>query len=163
VIPRLAKIAITAASGVLMLLVALDNVLDYGVNYDIVQHVMSMDAVPPTPLVWRAITSPTLHRLFYALIIATEFAAALLSLGGAFVLWRARGQGARAFNRAKGVAVAGLSTGFLLYDFGFMTIGGEWFQMWRAVGYSLEEPAFRFIGVEGLALLFLSLADTELD
>jgi predicted small integral membrane protein len=163
VIPRLAKIATAAASGVLLLLVAVDNVLDYSVNYEIVQHILSMDSVPPTPLAWRAITSPTLHRLFYALIIATEFAAALLSLGGAWRLWRARGLSARAFNAAKGVAVAGLATGFLLYDFGFLAVGGEWFQMWRAGAYNLQEPAFRFIGTEGLALLFVSLADTELE
>jgi predicted small integral membrane protein len=163
VIPRLAKIAVTAASGVLMLLVAGDNVLDYGVNYDAVQHILSMDAVPPTPLSWRAITSPALQRLLYDLIIVTEFAAALLSLVGAWRLWRARRAGAKAFNAAKGLAIAGLATGFLLYDFGFMAIGGEWFQMWRAGVYNLQEGAFRFIGAEGLALLFVSLADVELE
>jgi predicted small integral membrane protein len=163
VIPRLAKIAVTAASGVLMLLVAADNVFDYGVNYDAVQHILSMDAVPPTPLSWRAIASPALQRLLYDLIIATEFAAALLSLLGAWRLWRARRSGAKAFNAAKGLAVAGLATGFLLYDFGFMAIGGEWFQMWRAGAYNLQESAFRFIGAEGLALLFVSLADVELE
>jgi predicted small integral membrane protein len=163
VIPRLAKIAVTTASGVLMLLVAADNVLDYGVNYDAVQHILSMDAVPPTPLGWRAISSPVLQRLLYDMIIVTEFAAALLSLYGAWRLWRARRESAKTFNAAKGAAVAGLATGFLLYDFGFLAIGGEWFQMWRAGVYNLQEPAFRFVGVEGLALIFLSLADAELD
>jgi predicted small integral membrane protein len=163
VIPRLAKIAVTAATGVLLLLVAVNNVLDYGVNYDVVQHILSMDNVPPSPLHWRAIASPTLHLLLYDLIIAVEFAAALLSLWGVWRLWRARGESAKAFNAAKGVAVAGLATGFLLYDFGFMAVGGEWFQMWRAGAYNLQEPAFRFIGAIGLALLFLSLADTELE
>lgn len=162
-IARLAKIAVTTASGVLMLLVAADNVIDYGVNYDAVQHILSMDAVPSTPLGWRAITSPTLQRALYDLIIATEFMAAFLSLYGAWRLWRARRESAKAFNAAKGVAVAGLTTGFLLYAFGFLAIGGEWFQMWRAGPYNLQEPAFRFIGTEGLALIFLSLGDTELE
>jgi predicted small integral membrane protein len=163
VIPRLAKIAVTAASGVMMLLVAADNVLDYGVNYDAVQHILTMDAVPPTPLSWRAISSPVLQRLLYDMIIATEFAAALLSLYAAWRLWRARRESAKTFNAAKSAAVAGLATGFLLYDFGFLAIGGEWFQMWRAGGYNLQEPAFRFVGAEGLALIFLSLSDAELD
>lgn len=161
-IPRLAKIAMTASCGALLLLVAVDNLLDYGVNYDAVQHILSMDAVPPTPLAWRAITSPDLHRLFYAIIIATEFAAATLSLYGAARMWRARRQRAKTFNAAKGVAIGGLALGFLLYHFGFMAIGAEWFQMWRAGVYNLQEPAFRFIGAEGLALIFVSLADAEL-
>lgn len=162
-IPRLAKIAMALSSGVLLLLVAVNNVLDYGVNYEVVQHILSMDAVPPTPLAWRAITSPELHRLCYSLIIATEFAAALLTLYGAWRMWRARGQRAKAFNAAKGAAVGGIAAGFLLYHFGFMAIGGEWFQMWRAGVYNMQEPAFRFIGAEGLALIFLSLADAELE
>jgi predicted small integral membrane protein len=152
-----------ASSGALLLLVAINNILDYGVNYDVVQHILSMDAVPPTPLAWRAITSPELHRLLYALIIATEFAAALLSLYGAVSMWRARGMRAKAFNASKGLAIGGLALGFLLYHFGFMAIGGEWFQMWRAGVYNLQEPAFRFIGAVGLALIFVALADAELE
>lgn len=162
-IPRLAKIAMTFSSGVLLLIVAINNVLDYGVNYEVVQHILSMDAVPQGPLAWRAIASPELHRLCYALIIATEFAAALLSLYGAWRMWRARGQRAKAFNAAKGVAIGGLAAGFLLYHFGFMTIGGEWFQMWRAGVYNMQEPAFRFIGALGLVLLFVSMTDAELE
>lgn len=162
-IPRLAKIAMAASSGVLLLLVAINNILDYGVNYEVVQHILSMDAVPASPLAWRALTSPDLHRLCYALIIATEFAAALLSLYGASRMWRARRMRAKAFNASKGFAVGGLALGFLLYHFGFMAIGGEWFQMWRAGVYNLQEPAFRFIGAGGLALIFVSMADAELE
>lgn len=156
---RLAKIAVAAAAGVLILLVAFGNVVDYGTNFDVVKHILSMDMIPPSPLTARAITSPALHHLCYGFIIASEFVAAGLTLYGAWLLWRARKSEAAAFNNAKGMAVAGLTVGFLLYFFGFMAVGGEWFQMWRAGDYNMQEPAFRFIGSVGIAMIFLALAD----
>jgi predicted small integral membrane protein len=159
---RLAKIAIAFSAGFLILLVALGNVLDYGTNLDVVQHILSMDMIPPSPLKWRAITSPALHQLFYLFIIATEFVSAALTLYGTWVLWQARAGGAAAFNAAKSTAIAGLTVGFLLYLLGFMAVGGEWFQMWRAGVYNMQEPAFRFIGSVGIAMIFIALADVDL-
>lgn len=158
---RIAKIAVALAIGAILLLVALGNVFDYGANFEVVQHILSMDDIPVTPLKWRAITSPWLHHAFYLFIIATEFAAAGLTLYGGFLLWRARAADPAVFNAAKGVAVSGLAIGFLLYAFGFIGVGGEWFLMWRAQTYNLEEAAFRFIGMIGLSLLFVSLRDMD--
>lgn len=159
---RLAKIAIAFSTGILILLVALGNVFDYGANFDVVQHILSMDMIPPNPLKWRAITSPALHQIFYLFIIGTEFVSAALTLYGAWILWRARAGGAAAFNAAKSMAIAGLCVGFLLYLLGFMAVGGEWFQMWRAGVYNMQEPAFRFIGSVGIAMIFIALADVDL-
>jgi predicted small integral membrane protein len=159
---RLAKIAVAFSAGFLILLVALGNVFDYGANFDVVQHILSMDMIPPGPLKWRAVTSPALHHLCYLFIILTEFASAALTLSGAWLLWRARAEAAAVFNNAKSAAVAGLCVGFLLYLLGFMAVGGEWFQMWRAGVYNMQEPAFRFIGSVGIAMIFVSLADAEL-
>jgi predicted small integral membrane protein len=156
---RLAKIAVVFSAGVLILLVALDNVFDYGVNFEVVQHILSMDAIPPSPLKWRAITSPALHHLCYLFIIAVECLSGAVTLYGASILWKARAADAATFNAAKGAAVAGLCMGFLLYFVGFAAVGGEWFQMWRAGIYNMQEPAFRFIGSVGLAMIFISLAD----
>jgi predicted small integral membrane protein len=156
---RLAKIAVVFSAGVLILLVALDNVFDYGVNFEVVQHILSMDAIPPSLLKWRAITSPALHHLCYLFIIAVEFLSGAATLWGAYFLWNARAADAAIFNAAKSTAVAGLCAGFLLYFLGFMAVGGEWFQMWRAGIYNMQEPAFRFIGSVGLAMIFVSLAD----
>jgi predicted small integral membrane protein len=159
---RLAKIAIVGAAGVLILLVAINNIFDYGTNLEVVQHILSMDAIPPGPLSWRAIANPTLHHLSYGFIIAVEAVSAALTLQGAWLLWQARSERAAVFNRAKGRAIAGLAAGFLLYFLGFMAIGGEWFQMWRAGVYNMQEPAFRFIGSVGIAMIFLALSDAEL-
>ena len=157
---KISKIFLVAAVGALILLVAINNVTDYDTNYDVVSHVMSMDEVPPgSPLAWRAITNPTLHRLLYGFIIATEFVAASLSLVGGWKLWRARGTEAARFNAAKDVAIAGLALAVGLYLFGFMAIGGEWFQMWRSGTYTMQQAAFRFIGCAGLVLVFLGQRD----
>ncbi len=157
---RISKIFLVAAVGALILLVAINNVTDYDTNYDVVSHVMSMDEVPPgSPLAWRAITNPTLHRLLYGFIIATEFVAASLSLVGGWKLWRMRAAEGARFNAAKDVAIAGLALAVGLYLFGFMAIGGEWFQMWRSGTYNMQQAAFRFIGCAGLVLIFLGQRD----
>ena len=158
---RLAKIATTAACGVLLTLVAVNNVSDYGVNFDVVRHILAMDMIPDGPFGWRAITSPLAHHLLYFFIIAAEFCAGFATLLGVVRLWAQRGATAQAFNRAKELATAGVAGGLLRYLFGFMTVGGEWFQMWRAGPYNMQEPAFRFIGSLGIALIFLSLPDMD--
>jgi predicted small integral membrane protein len=160
-IVRSCKIALSVAAGVLILLVAVNNMLDYGTNFDVVRHILSMDAIPPSPLAWRAVESPVLHHLCYAFIIITEVVSAGLTLYGAWLLWKARAETAERFNAAKAMAAAGLTVGFLLYFFGFMAIGGEWFQMWRAGVYNMQEPAFRFIGGVGLSLIFLMQSDMD--
>ncbi len=158
---RWTRIAVAAAAGVLILLVALGNVFDYGANFDVVQHILSMDMIPPSALQWRAVTSPALHHLCYGFIIAAEFVSAGLTLFGAWLMWQVRAGEARTFNDAKGMAIAGLTVGFLLYFFGFMGVGGEWFQMWRAGVYNMQEPAFRFIGSVGIAMIYIALPDAE--
>ena len=158
---RLSKITATAASGVLLVLVALNNVFDYGVNHDVVRHILAMDKIPASPFGWRAITHPAAHHILYFGIIAAEFAAGFAMLFGVIRLWAKRAAPAPVFNAAKSLAVAGVAGGFMLYFFGFMVVGGEWFQMWRAGPYNMQEPAFRFIGAFGLVLIFLSLPDQD--
>lgn len=156
---RLSKILLTAALGVLILLVAINNVTDYDTNYQLVSHVMSMDQVPAgSPLEWRAVTSPTLHRMLYAFIIAVEFAAGALIVAGVWRLLLTRKAEAARFNAAKDVAIMGLALAVGLYLFGFMAVGGEWFQMWRS-GADLQQAAFRFIGCAALVMLFLGQRD----
>ena len=155
---RYSKILLTAALGALILLVAINNVTDYDTNYQFVSHVMSMDQVPAgSPLEWRAVTSVTLHRMFYAFIIAIEFSAAALILAGVWRLLLARKAQATQFNAAKDVAIAGLALAVGLYLFGFMAVGGEWFQMWRSG--QTQQAAFRFIGCAALVMLFLGQRD----
>jgi len=160
---RYAKALLVLMIGIFSLLIGLDNIIDYGTNYAFVQHVMSMDTIfPNSTLTWRAITSPTLYQLGYALIIAAELLAGILCILGTRKLWHARKAPAPAFNAAKDVAIAGLVTGFALWFFGFMTVGGEWFQMWQSQTWNGQQAAFRFITCIGIVLLFLNQKDDEL-
>src|SRR5690606_15213368 len=130
---RLSKAAMVAAIAFLASLVAFGNITDYWTNFAFVQHVLSMDTVfPETTIRYRAITSPVLHHAAYVLIIAAEAATAVLCWIGAYRLLRAVKAPAAVFNSSKSIAIAGLTLGFLLWQVGFMSIGGEWFGMWMS-------------------------------
>lgn len=160
---RLAKIALTAGAGLLFLIVGFDNCIDYGTNFDVVKHILAMDMIPPGgAFAGRAITAAGIHHLFYVGIILVEIAGGIVTLAGAARLWRARLAAARDFNHEKSMAVTALAAVFGLYFIGFTTIGGEWFQMWRAGAYNMQEPAYRFIGSVGLVLLFLNQPDEDI-
>jgi predicted small integral membrane protein len=163
-IMRAAKIAIVAAVAAFATLVAFDNITDYGTNFMFVQHVLSMDTIFPSSTIgYRAITSPALHHAAYALIIAAEAGTAALCWIGVLALLRARRAPAHAFNRAKVWAIAGLTLGFLTWQFGFMTVGGEWFGMWMSQQWNGAPSAFRFAVVIVAVLIFVAMRDEEID
>jgi predicted small integral membrane protein len=161
-ITRLAKIVTCLALGLFCLLVAFDNVTDYATNYVFVQHVLSMDTtLPGNRLMYRAITSPALWQLAYAAIIAAETLAGLLFVVGAVALWRVRLAPAATFNHAKGYAIAGAALAFLIWFFGFMVVGGEWFAMWESRTWNGQEAAFRFYMAALAVLIFLNQPDSD--
>lgn len=159
---RIAKILLAGAAGLLGLLTGVDNIVDYSTNLEVVRHVLSMDTTHAHDILMsRAISSDALHHLFYWGIIATELVYGALCLYGALRLFDARGASAASFNGAKDIALAGLALGFGLYFFGFLIVGGEWFQMWQSEEWNLQEAAFRFIGSIGVVLIFVALRDGE--
>src|SRR5665809_147810 len=90
-ITRYTKIVMSLVLALFCLLVAFDNITDYGTNYLFVQHVMSMDTTfPGNALMYRSITNPVLWQIAYALIIAAEGITGLLFLAGAVRLYQAR-------------------------------------------------------------------------
>jgi predicted small integral membrane protein len=162
-IARQSKALLVLLIGLFALLVGVDNIVDYGTNYAFVEHVMEMDTVlPDSTLKWRAISSDTLNHATYALIIAVEIVTGLLCVAGALRLWQVRGASAAQFNAAKDVAIAGLVLGICLWFFGFMTVAGEWFQMWQSKTWNGQEAAFRFVACIGIVLIFLNQRDDEL-
>jgi predicted small integral membrane protein len=161
---RAAKVTMVAAVALFASLAAFGNVTDYGTNLAFVQHVLAMDTIfPESTIRWRAVTSPGLQLAAYLLIIAAEALMAVLCWIGALALLRRLHAGARAFNRAKGCAVAGLTLGFLLWQLGFMTIGGEWFGMWQSQQWNGVPSAFRFTAVILAVLIFVAMPDEEID
>ena len=160
---RASKVALVAAIALFASLVTFGNLTDYNTNWAFVQHVLSMDTIYPfSTIKYRAITDPTLQRLAYAVIIAAEGVIAVLCWIGAVQLARYLHADARAFNGAKLFAVIGLTLGFLLWQVGFMSIGGEWFGMWQSKEWDGVPSAFRFVVVIALVLIFVALPDGEL-
>jgi predicted small integral membrane protein len=159
---RLAKIFMVAAIALFAILVTFGNLVDYGINFTFVQHVLSMDSILPSSTIgYRAITSVALHHAAYAAVIAAEAVTALLCWIGASLLARHIRADGRLFNRATTVGVAGLTLGFLVWQVGFMTIGGEWFGMWQSTDWNGLPSAFRFVITA--VLIFVALPDGDLD
>lgn len=161
---RFAKIATVAAVALFATLVAFGNLTDYGTNFVFVEHVLAMDSIfPDSRIGYRAITSPSLHAAAYALIIATEVAVAVLCWAGVVALLRHLRADAPAFQKSKTLAVLGLSLGFLLWQVGFMSIGGEWFGMWQSSEWNGVPSAFRFTMVIAVVLIFLVMRDEDFE
>jgi len=160
---RLAKVALVVAVALFASLVTFGNLTDYNTNFAFVQHVLAMDTIFSfSTIKYRAITDPALHHAAYALIIATEGAIAVLCWIGAAMLARRLRADAGAFNRAKTFAVLGLTLGFLLWQVGFMSIGGEWFGMWQSQQWNGVPSAHRIVTVIVAVLIFVVLPDQEI-
>ena len=159
---RLAKIVMVAALAAFAFLVTYDNLVDYGSNYQFVQHVLSMDTTfPDNTLRDRAITDPNIWRAVYAMITAAEGLTSLLLAIGALALVTRLRASADAFNRAKAWAVAGLTVGFGVWFFDFLVVAGEYLAMWQSRSWNGQEAAFRFTMVILGVLIFLVLPDRD--
>jgi predicted small integral membrane protein len=142
---RLAKIAMVASLALFAFLVTFNNITDYGSNFAFVQHVLSMDTTfAGNALKWRAIDAPIMWHVGYWLIIVGEaLTCAAYTIGTAALVCKLRASGA-AFNRGKRFVYVGTALGFLVWFFGFMVIGGEWFAMWQSQTWNGQPAAFRF-------------------
>src|SRR5579862_1726645 len=88
---RLSKVAFMASICVWIALVAINNLTDYGANFQFVRHVFEMDTTfPGNPLMWRSVHSTALYHTAYVCIIATEIATGLLAGVAAFKMLVAR-------------------------------------------------------------------------
>ena len=164
IVVRVSKITLVAAVALWASLVAFGNITDYGTNFAFVEHVLSMDTVfPETTIRYRAITSPALHHAAYLLIIAAETLTAVLCWIGAYRMLRSFRMPAGAFKSSKGVAIAGLTLGFLVWQVGFMAIGGEWFGMWMSQQWNGVPSAFRFAVTIVAVLIYLVIPDSDRD
>lgn len=160
---RLSKVALVAAVSLFLTIVAYNNLIDYGSNFEFVRHVLSMDSTfSGNQLKGRALTQPWIHHIFYAGIIAWEWMGAISIAVGAWILWRAREASSADFARAKSVAVAALTGNMLLWFTAFITVGGEWFVMWQSQVWNGQTAAFRMFACIGIILLFLKTPDSEL-
>ena len=94
----------------------------------------------------------------YWLIIAWEAATAIILII-AVVRLAAACRIEHRFADAKPLAILGLTFGLVLYRFGFLVIGGEWFAMWQSQIWNGQQKAFEFISMIGIALIVLLIPE----
>ncbi|AWC22066.1 hypothetical protein CO731_01522 [Aminobacter sp. MSH1] len=161
---RITKIGMCFSLAAFTLLVVFNNITDYGSNYNFVRHVLSMDTTfPGNALMYRAITAETLWHLGYWLIIAGEAVACVLFALSAWALFRARNGTAASFNKAKSKVHAAAGVGFMVWFFGFMVVGGQWFVMWQSDSWNGQDAAFRFYTAIIGVLIYVTMPDGELE
>lgn len=164
VVIRLSKIMLIMAVAFFASLVVLGNVTNYQTNFKFVYHVLRMDTIfPDAHIKYRQISSPMLIHGSYILIILLELTTALLCWIGAFLLFKNIKRSSSVFNHKKCFAITGLTMGFLVWQVGFMSIGGEWFGMWMSHQWNGVPDAFRFFITICLVLIYVSLPDHDLD
>ena len=156
---------LVACNALYIFLVALGNITDYDTNFAFVQHVLSMDttnfgADPGTGLdpdvMWRAITDPVVWNIAYIGIIIWESIAAIVLIG-ACVLWLRAFITRGAYDLARVLSTIGLLMIIILFFGGFITIGGEWFQMWRSTSWNGLDPAFRNAVLAAITLVLIHM------
>lgn len=160
---RYAKIVMVISLSAFAFLVTFNNITDYKSNFNFVQHVLSMDTTfPGNALMYRSITTPALWHLGYWGIIAGEGLTFLTFLIGGIAMFRARNMSAEAFEASKKWAIIGGTIGFLIWFFGFMVIGGQWFAMWQSSTWNGQEAAFKFyVAILGV-MIFVNQPEREL-
>ena len=141
---------VVAINALYILLVAIGNITDYHTNLHFVEHVLSMDTTnfggqPGVGLdkdvLWRAITNPAMQNIAYIGVILWESLASITLLWAVYLWFAARRT--RRFDNARQMSTIGLLMVITLFMGGFLTVGSEWFEMWRSVGWNGNEPAFR--------------------
>lgn len=156
---RLGKIMLVALAALYATLVAINNITDYGSNFQFVQHVLSMDTTfPENRLMWRAIESRVLLHACYIVIILVEAMVAVLGWMGVIVLWSVR-HDSDGFNTNKSLAMLALMLGIGLWFGGFIVVGGEWFLMWQSKIWNGIDASFRVSALFAMILIILTMND----
>lgn len=159
---RAAKLLLLSGMAFFYTLVVFNNLTDYDSNAQFVRHVLLMDTtIPGNGGMWRAISSPAVHHVFYLTIIAWEMITAVLLWWGALRLLRVLRKPAADFNAAKFLPVLGLTLSLLMWLIAFLAVGGEWFLMWQSHTWNGQEAAARNFIVFGIVFLALLIPDTD--
>ena len=161
---RLSKCALLFGVALFFSLVVFNNASDYDSNFQFVRHVLMMDSTfPGNHGMWRALSEPGIHKVFYLSIISWETLICILCWWGFVRLLKERHSSALEFQRAKSVAVSALTLGCLLWFIAFLCVGGEWFLMWQSKTWNGQDAAFRMFVVLAVILIYLSLPESSLE
>jgi predicted small integral membrane protein len=140
---RFTKIIFSAMAATYLLLVCMNNIFDYGANFQFVSHVTAMDDIfSKEKNGWRGFEAAWMHHLAYLLIIASELSIFAMLATGTMTMWKRRHADAGDFRHAGRFTAWGLTFGIVLWFSAFLTIGGEWFLMWQSKSWNAQTNAF---------------------
>ncbi|HPU14211.1 MAG TPA: DUF2165 domain-containing protein [Aeromicrobium sp.] len=152
----------TAIVAAYMSLVAFGNITDFDSNQAFVHHVLEMDTTFNDPdVMWRAVENDTLQNIGYIGVIVWETLAAIVLIWATVRLLRAFGRGA--WRPAKRLASTGLLMVLILFGFGFITIGGEYFSMWQSSDWNGLDAALRNYLLAAVPLILLQFSHPSWD
>ena len=162
---RAAKVALVAAIALFASLVAFGNLTDYDTNFVFVQHVLSMDTIYPSSTInvpgdHQSRTAPRRLRRSSS----RRKRPRPCCVGSARSCSCVTSAPGRPYSiESKALAIVGLTLGFLVWQVGFMSIGGEWFGMWQSQQWNGVPSAFRFLMTIIAVLIFVAMPDQDLD
>lgn len=154
---RLLKIILLLSCALLMSLAVIDNIFAYDINFEYIQHIMSMDTTFKHPhITWRAVQNPVIHHLCYILIILLEAVASVLLWMGVIYLLKYIKSDSVQFQSAKEWGILGLLWTIGLYSLVFTTIASQWFASWQSSSWNAKSAAMPFIILLGITYLILA-------
>jgi predicted small integral membrane protein len=157
---RLIKAALLASMALFLTFAVIGHVTMPKTGINAVAAALSMEGTFKEPAAMaRAITDPSLVRILFWLIAATEAIAAALCWLGSLDLTLKLGSDAAAFNKAKWLGLWGLGLSALLYIAGFHAIAGEWFLMWQNAQINVLPDAFRNATTALLLMILIGQED----
>ena len=126
-------------------------------NWPFVRGVMSGEGVPPdNGIAWRFIDATWLQACAYIMVMVLETLTGILLLVAGVKGLRTSVNSAR-WREAQVLTFAGGALGLLLFFFGFIVIGGNWFIMYLNSEWNGMEPAFQ-ISMLTMGMLILTTA-----
>lgn len=142
-------------------LVAFGNITDFGTNQQFVQHVLEMDTTfNDDDVMWRAIESDALQNIGYVGVIVWETLTAIVLWYGAWQLFQGLRRGGD-WTHARRISSVGVLMILILFGFGFITVGGEWFSMWQSNQWNGLDAALRNFTLAAFTLVLLHLPSRD--
>ncbi|WEV72111.1 DUF2165 domain-containing protein [Bifidobacterium sp. ESL0790] len=133
--------------------VFIGNLMDFGSNYDFVQHVLSMDTTfPGNSLMWRALPYHWVWLVAYWFLIILEGVIALAGYISVYKMIRVINKGDEEFSKAKTFGYIMFALAIVLWYGGFAIVGSEWFAMWQSKVWNGKQTA---MDITEVAVAFL--------
>ena len=156
---RISKIVLLLLVGLWGLIGGIGNFTQIGTGFDTVATVLNPQNVAGFAS-WQRIESPLIVWAAWSIIPLSKLVAAGLILFGSWQMWRARRNGADAFNHAKSLALVGCSIAIAMLFGGFIVAAETYFHLWQTELGALALPiAFRYIGCIALIAIFVQQPD----